>query len=140
MATQSTNGSSSFRAVRVSLLRGTDDPFGRPHPARGLSLSKQLPPYGRLSCEFPKKCGHAATLPLFGLPISCPCIREPRRLAASASRLPGCPEKLLEAELGLLLDAGFVAARGGVEPALVTAATAISRTNAIYEDQARAAA
>lgn len=37
-----------------------------------------------------------------------------------------------------MLDAGFVAARGGVEPAMVAAATVISRTNAIYEDQARA--
>ena len=50
-------------------------------------------------------------------------------------RLAGCPVALLEASLGLVLDAGFVAARGGVDPAIVAAAAAISRTNAIFEDQ-----
>ena len=34
-----------------------------------------------------------------------------------------------------MLDAGFVAAHGGVNPAIVAAAAAISRTNAVFEDQ-----
>ena len=50
-------------------------------------------------------------------------------------RLPGCPAVLQQASLGLVLDAGFVAAHGGVDPAIVAAATAISRTNAVFEDQ-----
>ena len=51
------------------------------------------------------------------------------------SRLAGCPAALLEATVGLVLDAGFVEARGGVEPAIVAAAAAVSRTNAVYEQQ-----
>lgn len=50
-------------------------------------------------------------------------------------RLPGCPAVLQQASLGLVLDAGFVAAHGGIDPAIVAAATAISRTNAVFEDQ-----
>ena len=50
-------------------------------------------------------------------------------------RLSGCPAALQQASLGLVLDAGFVAAHGGVDPAIVAAAAAISRTNAVFEDQ-----
>ena len=50
-------------------------------------------------------------------------------------RLAGCPAALQQASLGLLLDAGFVTAHGGVDPAIVAAAAAISRTNAVFEDQ-----
>ena len=65
--------------------------------------------------------------------------RPGRALATSGlpphGRLAGCPAVLQQASLGLVLDAGFVAAHGGVDPAIVAAAAAISRTNAIFEDQ-----
>ena len=37
--------------------------------------------------------------------------------------------------LGLVLDHGFVAARGGADAALLAAASAVSRVNAIFEPQ-----
>lgn len=52
-------------------------------------------------------------------------------------RLSGCPPEgeTLELGLGLLLDRGFVAARGGRRGALLRAASAVSRTKALFEEQ-----
>ena len=53
------------------------------------------------------------------------------------ARLNGCPaaEEGLVIGLGLVLDVGFVTARGGREPALLAAASAVSRANLLLEGQ-----
>ena len=51
------------------------------------------------------------------------------------ARLSGCPAGMRAARLGLLLDHGFVGAHGGRDAALLAAAAAVSRANAVFEDQ-----
>ena len=50
-------------------------------------------------------------------------------------RLAGCNHTLRTLSLGFVLDSGFVAVRGGAEGALSTTAGALSRVNAIFEQQ-----
>ncbi|KAL1503456.1 hypothetical protein AB1Y20_011941 [Prymnesium parvum] len=50
-------------------------------------------------------------------------------------RLSGCPAANHVVSLGLLLDYGFVAARGGRDAALLDVAEAVSRANSVFEDQ-----
>ena len=50
-------------------------------------------------------------------------------------RLPGCPSSPVELSAGVVLDHGFVAARGGASAALAAAGAAFALTNALFEDQ-----
>ena len=51
-------------------------------------------------------------------------------------RLDGCPVSgVFEASIGLVLDYGFTSVHGGREGALLAAAEAVSRANAVYEPQ-----
>ena len=53
------------------------------------------------------------------------------------ARLSGCPRvpTMYVVKMGLLLDVGFVSARGGRNTALLDVAEAVSRANSVFEDQ-----
>ena len=55
--------------------------------------------------------------------------------AAVHGRLPGRPSSPVELSAGVVLDHGFVAARGGASAALAAAGAAFALTNALFEDQ-----
>jgi hypothetical protein len=50
-------------------------------------------------------------------------------------RMTGCPSVMHTVKLGLVLDFGFVTARGGRAGALLAVAEAVARANLIFEDQ-----
>ena len=53
------------------------------------------------------------------------------------ARLSGCPpsSETYELGIGILLDSGFVAARGGRDAAVLAVAECVSRANALFEEQ-----